>query len=143
LNSHFLNTFFSAPCISNSVSQRQSRLSFSLHVKAYGLFKILGRNRNCNPTCWTEIGNVMWKRLTVIVSCILQYLNPLCGCGPTICGYWKPKYIRGRFTLLSGYNSLSRCGNILVRSNLHLSYLRNGRLISGRACCGRELPIRG
>ena len=73
----------------------------------------------------------------------LPFFNPLCGWGPTICEYRKPKYIRGRFTLLSGYNSFSRRGNILVPSNLHLSYLRNGRLILGRACYGRELPIRG
>jgi len=26
----------------------------------------------------------MWKRLNDIVSCILQYLNHLCGWGPTI-----------------------------------------------------------
>jgi len=45
--------------------------------------------------------------------------------------------------LLSGYNSFSRRGNILLPRNLHLSYLRNGRLILGRACHGRELPIRG
>lgn len=46
-------------------------------------FKMLAQKCNCSTACWTEIGNVMWKRVTGIVSCILQYLNPLCGRGPT------------------------------------------------------------
>jgi len=81
----------------------------------------------------------MWKRLNGIVSCIFNTLTTYV---VEDLQYRKPKYIRGGFTLLSGYNSFRRRGNILLPSNLHLCYLRNGRLILGQACYGRELPIR-